>query len=207
MVPSRSCKKCAPRVLPYSRGLSSCGLSYLAYFYFFFFGLFGFFCLIPSPSPPPKYFCSLGICTLPWNGVALLSVVAWNGEVCVSAVPFSLLGTEMRRSKEVPIQALVGIAGPWHGYLWFSPFSRKAGKRKGSSWNPVYCSWPFQEHPCYLSSTGWPLVWYNPSLSSSQRSYKHLFQRMRHTSHWHCLLVPCTQRNMFCYLKDFFFSL
>lgn len=39
-----------------------------------------------------------------------------------------------------------------------------------------------QQHPCYLSSSGQPSGCCNASLSSAQLSYKHLFQRMRHTS-------------------------
>lgn len=62
-----------------------------------------------------------------------------------------------------------------------------------------------QLHPCCLSSFGQPSRCCNASLSPSQLSYKHLFKRMRHTSYWHCLLVPCTQGNIFCYLNDFLY--
>lgn len=95
-------------------------LSYLAavdLILFIFLGSFLLFCLIFFFS---RYFSALGICTLPWSGVALLSVLVRSGEVCVSAVPFLLSGRlfsarEMHGSKEVPIQGAVGVAGSWHG--------------------------------------------------------------------------------------------
>lgn len=51
---------------------------------FFLEGYFLLFCLIFSANSR--------IWTLPWSGVALLTVPVWSREVCVSAVPFPLSG-------------------------------------------------------------------------------------------------------------------
>lgn len=58
-----------------------------------------------------------------------------------------------------------------------------------------------------LSSSGQLPGCCNALLSWAQLSYKHLFKRVRCTSHWRCLLVPCTRRNIFCCFNDFLFSL